>query len=101
MHNKTLIADGSAAIIGGRNIGDDYYIMDAETLFLDYDALIIGKVVPEVARSFDIYWNSKEAVPASEVLIKNHKKTSYAEVKTHLLSELKKFEKTNLYIKRS
>jgi putative cardiolipin synthase len=55
MHNKTLIADGSAAIIGSRNIGDDYYIMDAETLFLDYDALIIGEVVPDIIKSFDVY----------------------------------------------
>ena len=97
MHNKTLIADGSAAIIGGRNIGDDYYIIDTDTLFLDYDALIIGKVVPEIARSFDIYWNSKEAVPASKVLIKNHKQMSYGEVKVYLLSELKKFERSPLH----
>ncbi|CAM3406808.1 PLD-like domain-containing protein [Paracoccus aminovorans] len=25
MHNKSMIADGSAAIIGGRNIGDEYF----------------------------------------------------------------------------
>ncbi len=97
MHNKTLIADGSAAIIGGRNIGDDYYIIDTETLFLDYDALIIGKVVPGIAKSFDIYWNSEEAVPASNVLKKNHTKASYEDVKAYLLSELKTFEKSNLH----
>ena len=97
MHNKTLIADGSAAIIGGRNIGDDYFIIDTETLFLDYDALIIGKAVPEIARSFDIYWNSEESVPASEILIKNHKKASYEEVRAYLVSELKKFERSPLH----
>jgi putative cardiolipin synthase len=97
MHNKTLIADGAAAIIGGRNIGDDYFIIDTETLFLDYDALIIGKVVPEISKSFDIYWNSKEALPASEVFIKNHKKISYAELKAYLLSESKKFKKSPLH----
>jgi putative cardiolipin synthase len=97
MHNKTLIADGSAAIIGGRNIGDDYYVIDTETLFLDYDALIIGKVVPEIAKSFDIYWNSEEAVPASDILKKNHTKASYEEIKAYLLSELKIFEKSNLH----
>jgi len=97
MHNKTLIADGAAAIIGGRNIGDDYFIIDTETLFLDYDALIIGKVVPEIARSFDIYWNSEEAVPASKILIKNHKKMSYEEVKAYLLSESEKFQKSTLH----
>jgi len=68
MHNKALIADGTAAIIGGRNIGDVYYAANDETLFLDYDILAIGKVVPDIYRSFDLYWNSKEAVPAREVL---------------------------------
>ncbi len=97
MHNKSLIADGTVAIIGGRNIGDDYYIVDTETLFLDYDALIIGKVVPEIARSFDIYWNSDEAKPALDVLKKTHNVTSYEEVKAYLLSELKQFEKSTLY----
>ena len=97
MHNKSLIADGSAAIIGGRNIGDDYYIVDAETLFLDYDALIIGKVVPEISRSFDIYWNSEEAKPADEVLKQPHNAASYEEVKAYLLSELKLFEKSALH----
>ena len=68
MHNKSLIADGAVAIIGGRNIGDVYYAADKETLFLDYDILAIGKVVPDIYHSFDLYWNSKEAVPSSQVI---------------------------------
>ncbi len=68
MHNKSLIADGAAAIIGGRNIGDVYFASNAKTLFLDYDVLAIGKVVPDIYRSFDVYWNSQQAVPAEDVL---------------------------------
>ena len=68
MHNKSLIADGSAAIIGGRNIGDVYFASSAKTLFLDYDILAIGKVVPDIYEAFDIYWNSKEALPSEDVL---------------------------------
>lgn len=67
MHNKALIADGSAAIIGGRNIGGVYFASDKETLFLDYDILTIGKVLPEINQEFDIYWNSDEAVPSKDV----------------------------------
>ena len=67
MHNKALIADGSAAIIGGRNIGNVYFASGTETLFVDYDILIIGKVMPEINEQFDIYWNSTEAVPSKEV----------------------------------
>jgi putative cardiolipin synthase len=97
MHNKMLIADGSAAIIGGRNIGDDYYIVDTETLFLDYDALIIGEVVPELSNAFDIYWNSKEAVPASKVLKTAQTQATYDDVRAYLESESKRFKTTPLH----
>ena len=68
MHNKSLIADGTAAIIGGRNIGDVYFSTQDGTLFLDYDILCIGNVVPKISKSFDTFWNSKEAVDASKVV---------------------------------
>ncbi len=73
MHNKSLIADGAAVIIGGRNIGDVYFASDASTLFLDYDILAIGKVVPDIYNAFDIYWNSDESVPSEDVLNKSAK----------------------------
>lgn len=81
MHNKSLIADGSAAIIGGRNIGDVYFASSAETLFLDYDVLAIGKVVPEIYKAFDLYWNSKEAVPSEDVLDHNDNQSHLASKK--------------------
>ena len=68
MHNKSLIADGSAAIVGGRNIGDDYYASYATRLFLDYDILAIGKVVPDIYKAFDLYWNSEASVPSEDIL---------------------------------
>jgi len=73
MHNKSLIADGSAAIIGGRNIGDVYFASDATTLFLDYDILAIGEIVPDIYNAFDLYWNSKESIPSEDVLDKSAK----------------------------
>ena len=91
MHNKALIADGSAAIIGGRNIGDVYYAANDETLFLDYDILAIGKVIPDIYRSFDLYWNSKEAVPSSDVLADKVSITEYHSVERNLEKEIKKF----------
>lgn len=68
MHNKSLIADGSAAIIGGRNIGDDYFASSSKRLFLDYDILTVGSVVPDIYKAFDLYWNSIEAVPSEDIL---------------------------------
>jgi putative cardiolipin synthase len=62
MHNKSFIVDGTAAIIGGRNIGDEYFqVGDEVDFFQDLDVLAIGKVVPDTSRHFDLYWNSPSA----------------------------------------
>ena len=74
MHNKSLIADGYAAILGGRNIGDVYFAATYETLFLDYDVISIGKVVPDISYAFDIYWNSEQSVPLDQVVTQSHLK---------------------------
>ncbi|WP_169307202.1 phospholipase D family protein [Chitiniphilus eburneus] len=63
MHNKALIADHRAIIVGGRNIGDEYFEANEEIDFSDLDVLCIGPVVPQVARSFDLFWNHKLAIP--------------------------------------
>jgi len=63
MHNKALIADGRAAIVGGRNIGDHYYGVAGDANFRDMDVLATGPVVADIAASFDEFWNSEFAVP--------------------------------------
>ena len=68
MHNKSFTADGQVAIVGGRNVGDEYYGADADVAFRDLDALAVGPVVRETAREFDLYWNSESAYPASELI---------------------------------
>ena len=73
MHNKALIADHIAAIIGGRNIGDVYYASSEETLFLDYDVITIGRLVPQLEKAFSLYWNSEVSVDAGEVIDINDK----------------------------
>lgn len=65
MHNKTFIADNQMAILGGRNIGDEYFNANPEVDFTDFDVLAVGPVVPEISATFDMYWNSDLAVPIS------------------------------------
>jgi len=65
MHNKAYIADNALAIVGGRNIGDDYFGVDSVANFRDLDLAIAGPAVKEVSHSFDQYWNSELAVPVS------------------------------------
>ena len=63
MHNKSFIADNQMAIVGGRNIGNEYFNADPEVDFTDFDVLAIGPVVPEISTIFDLYWNSELAIP--------------------------------------
>ncbi len=63
MHNKLMIADGAVALIGGRNIGDQYFQVDPQSQFADDDVFSVGAVVPGLQQSFDGYWNSVQAIP--------------------------------------
>lgn len=68
MHNKSFTADDHATIIGGRNVGDEYFDAGQATFFVDLDVLAIGPVVNEVSRDFERYWTSASAIPARRVL---------------------------------
>src|SRR6266566_6940528 len=68
MHNKSFTADNQATIIGGRNVGDEYFDAGQAPWFVDLDVLAIGPVVTEVSRDFDRYWASASAIPAARVL---------------------------------
>jgi putative cardiolipin synthase len=58
MHAKLMIADGNAAIVGGRNIGDHYFGLSHDYNFHDLDVLAIGSIVQDANSMFDHYWNS-------------------------------------------
>jgi cardiolipin synthase C len=64
MHNKSFTADNQATIVGGRNIGDEYFGATSGVLFADLDVLAIGSIVNEVANDFDRYWESGSSYPA-------------------------------------
>jgi len=66
MHNKQLIADGVAVVLGGRNIGDEYFSL-GELDFQDVDVLAGGPVAAQSSASFEAYWNSRFAVPMAKV----------------------------------
>jgi putative cardiolipin synthase len=59
MHNKLFIADGVFAIAGGRNIADEYFFRSPRGNFIDFDLLVAGDAVPDLAATFDRYWNSR------------------------------------------
>ena len=65
MHNKIFLVDGVAAILGGRNIGDEYFGRDASFNFQDMDAIVVGKVAADAGGAFDLFWNAELAIPVA------------------------------------
>jgi len=68
MHNKSFTADNHATIVGGRNVGDEYFDAGRAPWFVDLDVLAIGPVVDAVSRDFERYWASASATPVARVL---------------------------------
>ena len=68
MHNKSFTADNQVAIVGGRNIGDEYFGANMEVGFQDLDVMTVGPVVREVSQEFDLFWNSASAYPGASML---------------------------------
>jgi putative cardiolipin synthase len=65
MHNKVMIADDQAVILGGRNIGDEYFGLNTDFNFHDLDVLGIGPVARQASAVFDRFWNSEWVVPVA------------------------------------
>ncbi|MFT3706272.1 MAG: phospholipase D family protein [Archangium sp.] len=69
MHNKALIADGHVAIMGGRNVGNEYMGLSEAFNFRDLDVITIGHASRQVSGVFDRYWNSEWVRPQSEIAV--------------------------------
>ncbi len=65
MHNKLLVVDNAAAMIGGRNVGNQYFQMDPDSQFADDDVFVAGPIVQRLSTIFDEFWNSALAIPAA------------------------------------
>jgi putative cardiolipin synthase len=67
-HNKSFTVDNQATILGGRNIGDEYFNADPELAFVDMDVLSNGPVARQVSASFDLYWNHELSYPITTLI---------------------------------
>jgi putative cardiolipin synthase len=63
MHNKVFVADNAIGIVGGRNIGDEYFQAQSDVEFGDYDIVAAGPIVARISETFDAFWNSPMAIP--------------------------------------
>jgi cardiolipin synthase C len=80
MHNKLLVVDNSIALIGGRNIGDQYFQIDPESQMADDDVFSAGPIAQQLSATFDDYWNSFLSIPAKAL---ESDKTSHAALAEH------------------
>jgi putative cardiolipin synthase len=90
MHNKSFIADNQLTIVGGRNIGDEYFEARSGVDFSDLDALTVGAAVADVSRLFDRYWNSPVAYAINDLTTARPGAEAYAEAR----ASLQEFERT-------
>jgi putative cardiolipin synthase len=77
MHNKAMVIDNQVAIVGGRNIADEYFGLDAGSNFRDLELLLGGSIVQEVSTAFDDYWNDRWSFPIESL---SHDKASAAQL---------------------
>ena len=63
MHNKSMIVDNQVAIVGGRNLADEYFGLDHQANFRDMELLVGGTPVQELSTIFDDYWNDHWSFP--------------------------------------
>lgn len=68
MHNKSITADNQITIIGGRNVGDEYFNAGQDFLFIDLDIMVVGRVVDEISQDFEHFWVSKMTSSIDRVL---------------------------------
>ena len=73
MHNKSMVVDNQVAIVGGRNIANEYFGLDEAANFRDLELLLGGTVVQGISDAFDEYWNNHWSFPIETI---SHQKAS-------------------------
>ena len=68
MHNKIMVMDNAAVIVGGRNIADEYFGISDHYNNRDLDIVAVGPIVRDVSNTFDEFWNSPAAIPISALV---------------------------------
>jgi putative cardiolipin synthase len=99
MHNKAFIADNSAAIVGGRNIGAEYFGAGDEFNFYDVDIMAVGPIAREVSATFDDSWNCVLAVPISALVPRRPTADDYKSARRDLETQRECLKKSTYWLK--
>ena len=93
MHNKLFIVDNEFTVLGGRNVGNDYFSVRANSIFRDFDVLIAGPVTTQASSAFDQYWNSSWSVPAQALGIRTRTAADLEKLRHKLKTRVKNAER--------
>jgi putative cardiolipin synthase len=99
MHNKSMIVDAAAAVVGGRNIADEYFAASSDFNYGDVDMVVVGQAVRDIAQTFDQYWNAPLAVPIEAFVPARLGPECLAELR-HRLAETRAEAKDSVYAQR-
>lgn len=97
MHNKVFVADNIAGVVGGRNIGDEYFEAKGDLSFNDLDFLFAGPIAQEASKSFDAYWNSPWTAPA-DALFETEQPANLEQIRKNMLAHREDM-KDSIYVK--
>lgn len=68
MHNKVLIVDNRAVMVGGRNQADEYFGWSEGANFRDLELLCYGEIAEDLSDLFDGFWNNDWSFPEAMVI---------------------------------
>jgi putative cardiolipin synthase len=99
LHNKAFIADNSVAIVGGRNIGAEYFGASDEFNFYDVDIMAVGPVAREASANFDDFWNCVLAMPVSALVRRRPSADDLQKVRRDLETQREGLKKSTYWLK--
>ncbi|MCL1059058.1 phospholipase D family protein [Shewanella gelidimarina] len=99
MHNKSLTVDNTITVVGGRNIGNEYFSNHSDVDFGDFDLMTIGEAVDEVSDQFDLYWNAPLTVEINALAERKVTEQELAQAMT-VVDNAKAEYQDNPYVKR-
>jgi putative cardiolipin synthase len=101
MHNKLLVVDNALALVGGRNIGDQYFQIDPDSQFADDDVFAAGPIARQLSATFDEYWNNRLAIPAQALYTGKSSQADLHEKRADLKQETRQAKADGTdYVKR-
>jgi len=101
MHNKLLVVDNVIALIGGRNIGDQYFQIAPDSQFADDDLFAVGPITPKLSMTFDEYWNNDLSIPLQALSNKKYSQLALNNHREELTEERHQLKKDGVdYVKR-